>query len=33
VSDFSGIITCDTLIATGGGVVSPSYTPGMGNVW
>jgi uncharacterized protein involved in type VI secretion and phage assembly len=33
VSDFSGIVTCDTLIATGGGVVSPSYTPGMGNVW
>ena len=33
VSDFSGIVTCDTLLATGGGVVSPSYTPGAGNVW
>lgn len=33
VSDFSGTVTCDTLIATGGGVVSPSYTPGAGNVW
>jgi uncharacterized protein involved in type VI secretion and phage assembly len=33
VSQFSGMVTCDTLIATGGGVVSPSYTPGLGNVW
>ncbi|TDW77139.1 phage baseplate assembly protein V [Kribbella pratensis] len=33
ISDFSGTVTCDTLIATGGGVVSPSYTPGAGNVW
>jgi uncharacterized protein involved in type VI secretion and phage assembly len=32
-SDFSGTVICDTLIATGGGVVSPSYTPGAGNVW
>jgi uncharacterized protein involved in type VI secretion and phage assembly len=33
ISDFSGTVICDTLIATGGGVISPSYTPGMGNVW
>jgi uncharacterized protein involved in type VI secretion and phage assembly len=33
VSEFSGIVVCDTLIAQGGGVVSPSYTPGLGNVW
>ncbi len=33
VSEFSGIVTCDTLIAKGGGVVSPTYTPGLGNVW
>ena len=33
VSQFSGVVTCDTLIATGGGVVSPMYTPGAGNVW
>jgi len=33
MSTFSGTVTCDTLIATGGGVVSPAYTPGLGNVW
>lgn len=33
VSQFNGIVTCDTLIAKGGGVVSPMYTPGAGNVW
>lgn len=31
VSNFSGLINCTTLIATG--VVSSSYTPGAGNVW
>jgi phage gp45-like len=31
-STFSGIVTCQTLIANVG-VVSPSYTPGVGNVW
>lgn len=29
---FDGIITCTTIIASVG-VVSPSYTPGAGNVW
>lgn len=29
---FDGIINCTTLIASAG-VVSPSYTPGAGNVW
>lgn len=33
ISQFSGIVTCETLIAKGGGVVSPMYTPGAGNVW
>lgn len=33
VSQFNGVVTCDTLIAKGGGVVSPAYTPGLGNVW
>jgi uncharacterized protein involved in type VI secretion and phage assembly len=33
ISQFKGTVTCDTLIATGGGVVSPTYTPGAGNVW
>jgi uncharacterized protein involved in type VI secretion and phage assembly len=33
MSTFSGTVVCDTLITTGGGVVSPSYTPGAGNVW
>jgi uncharacterized protein involved in type VI secretion and phage assembly len=33
ISQFNGIIKCDTLIASGGGVVSPMYTPGAGNVW
>lgn len=32
MSRFSGIVQCDTLIAQTG-VVSPSYTPGAGNVW
>ncbi|WP_250002268.1 phage baseplate assembly protein V [Actinoplanes sp. M2I2] len=32
-SQFNGVVTCQTLIATGGGVVSPAYTPGAGNVW
>ena len=31
VSTFSGIVNCQTLIATS--VVSSSYTPGAGNVW
>lgn len=29
---FSGVVQCQTLIATTG-VVSPSYTPGVGNIW
>ena len=29
---FDGLVTCQTLIAQVG-VVSPSYTPGAGNVW
>jgi uncharacterized protein involved in type VI secretion and phage assembly len=33
MSQFKGVVTCETLIAQGGGVVSPSYTPGAGNVW
>ncbi len=33
ISTFNGVVTCDTLIAKGGGVVSPSYTPGLGNIW
>ena len=31
-STFDGIVNCTTLIASAG-VVSPSYTPGAGNVW
>jgi hypothetical protein len=31
-STFSGVVNCQTLIASVG-VVSPSYTPGVGNVW
>lgn len=31
MSTFSGIVKCDTLIATS--VVSTSYTPGAGNIW
>lgn len=31
ISTFSGVVKCDTLIATA--VVSTSYTPGAGNVW
>ncbi len=33
MSQFNGVVTCDTLIAKSGGVVSPMYTPGAGNVW
>ena len=29
---FDGLINCTTLIASSG-VVSPSYTPGAGNIW
>ncbi len=29
---FDGLVMCNTLVANGG-VVSPSYTPGAGNVW
>ncbi len=32
ISTFSGIVQCQTLIAEVG-VVSPSYTPGVGNLW
>lgn len=32
MSKFTGVVQCDTLIAQTG-VVSPSYTPGAGNVW
>ena len=32
VANFDGMINCTTLIASTG-VVSPSYTPGVGNVW
>lgn len=32
VSTFSGIVQCQTLVAEVG-VVSPSYTPGVGNLW
>jgi uncharacterized protein involved in type VI secretion and phage assembly len=32
VATFDGIINCQTLIASSG-VVSPSYTPGAGNIW
>ncbi|HEV7786277.1 MAG TPA: hypothetical protein VGQ28_13115 [Thermoanaerobaculia bacterium] len=31
-ASFDGIVTCTTLIASTG-VVSPSYTPGAGNIW
>lgn len=31
MSQFSGVVKCDTLIATS--VVSSSYTPGAGNIW
>jgi uncharacterized protein involved in type VI secretion and phage assembly len=31
MSNFSGVVKCDTLIATA--VVSSSYTPGAGNIW
>lgn len=32
VANFDGVINCQTMIASVG-VVSPSYTPGAGNVW
>jgi uncharacterized protein involved in type VI secretion and phage assembly len=32
VATFDGIVNCQTLIASSG-VVSPSYTPGAGNIW
>jgi uncharacterized protein involved in type VI secretion and phage assembly len=32
MSKFSGVVKCETLIASSG-VVSPAYTPGAGNVW
>jgi len=31
-STFDGIINCTTIICSAG-VVSPSYTPGAGNIW
>ena len=31
MSKFSGVVHCDTLIATS--VVASSYTPGAGNIW
>ncbi|MDD2668672.1 MAG: type IV secretion protein Rhs, partial [Zoogloea sp.] len=31
IAKFSGIVKCETLIATS--VVSTSYTPGAGNIW
>lgn len=31
MSQFSGVVSCDTLIATS--VVGTSYTPGAGNIW
>ncbi len=32
VANFDGVVNCTTLVASAG-VVSPSYTPGAGNVW
>ncbi len=31
MSKFSGVVQCDTLISNA--VISPSYTPGAGNIW
>jgi hypothetical protein len=31
MSTFSGVVKCDTLIATT--VISSTYTPGAGNIW
>jgi uncharacterized protein involved in type VI secretion and phage assembly len=31
-SNFDGLVNCTTLVASAG-VVSPSYTPGAGNIW
>lgn len=30
-ANFSGTVTCTTMVATNG-VISPSYTPGVGNI-
>ncbi len=32
MSTFSGVVQAQTFIASSG-VVSPSYTPGVGNIW
>jgi uncharacterized protein involved in type VI secretion and phage assembly len=32
MATFSGVVQCTTLIASAG-IVSPSYTPGAGNIW
>ena len=32
VATFDGLINCQTIICSAG-VVSPSYTPGAGNIW
>ena len=32
IATFDGVINCTTMIASSG-VVSPSYTPGAGNIW
>lgn len=32
ISTFSGIVQCDTVIASAF-VISPAYTPGVGNIW
>lgn len=32
IATFDGVVECDTLIASSS-VVSPSYTPGAGNIW
>jgi len=32
VANFDGVVNCTTLVASAG-VVSPSYTPGAGNIW
>jgi hypothetical protein len=32
MATFDGVVSCTTLVASSG-VVSPSYTPGAGNIW
>ncbi len=32
VANFDGLINCTTIVCSSG-VVSPSYTPGAGNIW